>query len=96
MIKTFEVVACECSYLLKKKIRYFIMKKKIKKKLYTRREAERLISMLESTDLEQIKLAKSIIKNSKTYKHYHFLGKELFINYYGIFPFLLFVNKYSH
>ena len=72
------------------------MKKKIKKKLFTRREAERLISMLESEDLEQIKLAKNIIKNSKTYKHYHFLGKELFTNYYGIFPFLLFVNKYSH
>ena len=72
------------------------MKKKIKKKLFTRQEAKRLISMLESTDLEQIKLAKSIIKNSKTYKHYHLHDKELFINYYSIFPFLLFVNKYSH
>ena len=81
---------------LKKKIRYFIMKKKIKKKLFTRQEAKRLISMLESTDLEQIKLARNIIKNSKTYKHYHSHDKELFINYYSIFPFLLFVNKYSH
>ena len=69
------------------------MKKKIKKKLFTRREAERLISMLESADLEQIKLARSIIKNSKTYKHYHSHDKELFTNYYGMFPFLLFVNK---
>ena len=72
------------------------MKKKIKKKLFTRREAERLIQMLESEDLEQIKLARNIIKNSKTYKHYRLYTKEFFINHYGIFPFLLFVNKYSH
>lgn len=72
------------------------MKKKIKKKLFTRREAERLISMLESTDLEQVKLAKSIIKNSKTYKHYRLYTKELSTYHYGIFPFMLFVNKYSH
>ena len=52
--------------------------------------------MLESTDLEQIKLARNIIKNSKTYKHYHSHDKELFTDYYGIFPFMLFVNKYSH
>ena len=37
------------------------MKKKIKKKLFTRQEAKRLISMLESTDLEQIKLAREAI-----------------------------------
>ena len=72
------------------------MKKKIKKKLFTRGEAERLISMLESTDLEQIKLAKSIIKNSKTYKYYRLYTKELLTYHYGIFLFMCFVNKYSH
>ena len=40
--------------------------------------------------------AENIIRNSKTYKHYHSYDKELFTNYYGIFPFMLFVNKYSH
>lgn len=40
MIKTFEVVACECSYLFEKENKIFYHEKEDKEKLYTRRKGE--------------------------------------------------------
>lgn len=69
-----------------------------RKHYFTKEEKEKLLALLSSGDKDNVKLAKSIIKTSKTYKHYrlYFKSFDMRNRYTNTYIYMCFVNLYSH
>lgn len=71
----------------------------MKRKYYfTKEEKEKLLALLSSGDKDNVKLAKNIIKTSKTYKHYRLYFKSFNMRnrYINTYIYTSFVKLYSY